>query len=597
MNVRIAVICVTVLVLSLRAQGRPDVGRPSKDTLPAREKKTGRFSRLLYQTISVTPRDKEAEMRAAKADQEYFEQFAGKKIGDIRIVRENVFNPHSKVWGERKTNAMHRITQESKIRRDLFIKPGDRFDPLLVTNIRQLIRSRSYIADANIRVIPATPDSSVVDLIVTTRDRWTIGIDLNSQSDGNTYFELYDDNILGWGNKLSVKTYFNWKNWSYGGNLFEYENPNILGSFVEGRIIAGKGFNYSDYGAEFKKEFIRPSDYTLGGYGYYRREPIDIDPLDSTINTSLAKWGVWGGKSFYIKNLKSSFFITAHYNTVLHRERPEVSQSLNPYFHNENLVLFNTGFYKEQFRTSSLIYGYGVNEDIPYGYQFSLTGGPSWGEFGNRWYLGGKFSAGNFTSFGYLRWSFALGSYLNNRDGRFYRTALVSNLNWFSNLMGKGRYRVRQFIDVNLTRGWNRMDGYRESFGFEDNAELRGLGEEIYGNNRLVVNSETVVFTPWHLYQFRFALYGFADLGILGYNGNLFKNGFYSTIGIGVRIKNEHLIFRTINIRLGFAVGRTGLLNANYFHINTEDKRQPIRYRPQKATVTDYEDNTWYGWD
>ena len=90
------------------------------------------------------------------------------------------------------------------------------------------------------------------------------------------------------------------------------------------------------------------------------------------------------------------------------------------------------------------------------------------------------------------------------------------------------------------------MDGYRESFGFEDNAELRGLGEEIYGNNRLVVNSETVVFTPWHLYQFRFALYGFADLGILGYNGNLFKNGFYSTIGIGVRIKNEHLIFRTI---------------------------------------------------
>ena len=142
MNVRIAVICVTVLVLSLRAQGRPDVGRPSKDTLPAREKKTGRFSRLLYQTISVTPRDKEAEMRAAKADQEYFEQFAGKKIGDIRIVRENVFNPHSKVWGERKTNAMHRITQESKIRRDLFIKPGDRFDPLLVTNNRQLIRSR-----------------------------------------------------------------------------------------------------------------------------------------------------------------------------------------------------------------------------------------------------------------------------------------------------------------------------------------------------------------------------------------------------------------------------------------------------------------------
>ena len=91
------------------------------------------------------------------------------------------------------------------------------------------------------------------------------------------------------------------------------------------------------------------------------------------------------------------------------------------------------------------------------------------------------------------------------------------------------------------------------------------------------------------------ALYGFADLGILGYNGNLFKNGFYSTIGIGVRIKNEHLIFRTINIRLGFAVGRTGLLNANYFHINTRQHRSGTGRKKRPSPITRTIPGT--GWD
>ena len=84
-------------------------------------------------------------------------------------------------------------------------------------------------------------------------------------------------------------------------------------------------------------------------------------------------------------------------------------------------------------------------------------------------------------------------------------------------------------------------------------------------------------------------------MGLLGYDGNLFNNGFYSTFGVGVRIKNEHLIFRTINIRLGIALGKNGWLGMQYFHISTEDKRQPLRFIPEKATAIDYNADRDYG--
>lgn len=333
------------------------------------------------------------------------------------------------------------------------------------------------------------PDTSTVDLIVTTRDKWTISLDAEVSSNGNSFVKLYDDNILGWGHMFAISTYINYKNGHYGGNVFEYENPNIMGTFFSGRLIAGHGFDHTDYGAEIKKEFIRPTDYGAGASFYYQKEPIGIYPLDSTVQSRDREWNLWFGKSRYIRGLNSSFFFTGRYNDLRFTQRPDVADTLNPYFHNKRSVLLSVGLYRERFRTSNLIYGYGVNEDIAYGFRFTLTGGHTWGEFGNRWYVGGDFSAGYFTSFGYMRWSIELGSYINTRDGKFYRTALVSNINYFSNLLGTGRYKVRQFLNFNYTRGWNRLDGFRESIGFVDEARLRGLREDVYGCHRLVGTS------------------------------------------------------------------------------------------------------------
>lgn len=50
---------------------------------------------------------------------------------------------------------------------------------------------------------------------------------------------LSDANIFGSGNKLKFMTNFSRKDFSYGGNMVEYEIPNLLGTFYTAEIAEG----------------------------------------------------------------------------------------------------------------------------------------------------------------------------------------------------------------------------------------------------------------------------------------------------------------------------------------------------------------------
>lgn len=561
----------------------------------ATEKKQGGLISTVMKTVAASPRDSLAERLAAEQEQQYFERFAGRTVGEITIIRKNVFED-GKSWLERAGNRVHITTREWVIRKDLLFGSGDKVDAQLIIRNKQLIRSRNYIADVRFVVIPLPSDTTTVDIYVITRDTWTISLDMRVRGDGRTYIELFDDDLLGLGHSFGVRTYFNWKTFDYGGNLFRYSVPNLLGTFLDMHLVAGKGFDNSDFGGEVNKDFILPEDFAGGVSAFYIKEPIELFPLDSTVSAKYQTGDIWGGKSFYMKGLHNSLYFTGRFLHQRFIRRPEVTAELNPFFHNQNMILANVGLYRERLRLANLIFGYGVEEFIAYGYRFGITMGYLWGEFGHRGYLGGEVSAGAFFNFGYLGGQFEIGSYINQSNGKFYRSALKSHINFFSNLMGNGAYRVRQFVNLYAVKGWNRVEGYRERVAFRNNGDLRGLvdrvngrhGDRISGLNSLVLNSETVVFTPWNVANFRFAMFGYNDLGLIGDNGNMFRNDFYTTFGVGVRIKNERLIFSTINIRLAVAVSKKGFIDSHYIGVSTADRLNEIRYRPNKATVLDY---------
>ena len=115
---------------------------------------------------------------------------------------------------------------------------------------------------------------------------------------------------------------------------------------------------------------------------------------------------------------------------------------------------------------------------------------------------------------------FSLGSSIDRASGRWSRSAVDVDLRWFSPLFIMGRSRVRQFLMLNYTQGWNRDTGNDESIRFTRRNGLQALKEHVIGTNRTVLNTETVFFTPWQPLGFRIAFFGFADFGLIGRSPN-----------------------------------------------------------------------------
>ena len=169
------------------------------------------------------------------------------------------------------------------------------------------------------------------------------------------------------------------------------------------------------------------------------------------------------------------------------------------------------------------------------------------------------------------------------------RSAVDVDLRWFSNLLSVRRSRIRQFLSLNYTQGWNRGRGNDESIRFTTSNGLQMLDEYLIGTNRMVLNTETVFFTPYQPLGFRIALFGFADFGLIGYSSNIFRNDFVSTIGVGARLRNERLVFNTVQIQLGVALGKKGLLACDYFDLSNYTRLEQYRYRPTRPEIVPFE--------
>lgn len=516
------------------------------------------------------------------------EPYAGKTIGSISIERAQVFDEGGN-WLERAGNNTHMLTRERVIRRDLLFHTGDTLDPQLVVRNKQLLRSRSYIADVEIVVQTDTLDTTQVHLTVKTRDSWTISVDGALHSEGHTMVGISDANILGSGNSLKVMTNFSRKDFSYGGNMVEYEIPNLLGTFYTADFAAGRDFYNSTLELGMRKEFLRPTDYELGAtYSDNKAKRYMIEE-DSSELVKERNLDVWGGYSHYLRGIRSSIYLTGRYNYRRVSLRPPVAVDYNPALHDQDVLLFGAGLYRERFYTANMVYGFGSREYLATGYKAELLSGYSWGEFKDAMYLGLNYETGGFTRVGYVMGGVTLGSYIDLESGMWRQSAVDVDLRWFSNLFLFRRSRIRQFLAFNYTQGWNRVAGSDESIRFTRENGLQALDEYVIGTNRMIINTETVVFTPYQPLGFRIAFFGFADFGLLGYSPNIFKNNFFTSFGFGVRLRNERLVFNTIQIRLGLALGKHGLVESEYFRLSNATRLEQYRYRPTRPEIVGFE--------
>ena len=128
---------------------------------------------------------------------------SGAVIGAIRLDRQNVFDLSIKEENNRLyrlANRWHVLTREDVIRQQLLFRPGEPYSHRLIVESERLLRRNPYFYDASIRV--ERHADGVVDLVVSTRDVWTLvpGISVSRKGGENrARVSISEQNLMGTG--------------------------------------------------------------------------------------------------------------------------------------------------------------------------------------------------------------------------------------------------------------------------------------------------------------------------------------------------------------------------------------------------------------
>ena len=167
----------------------------------------------------------------------------GAKIGTIDIEVEDIFdprNPGERAAPYRWANDLHLRTHKDAIRSQLLFVEQQPYSHQKVAETERLLRGRRYLYDAWIEPACYHPADRTVDLHVRVRDVWSLnpGFSFSRKGGANRAgLQIEDQDFMGRGELLSVS----WgKNVDRSSMLFLYEDPQLLGSWWQGR------FAYSD---------------------------------------------------------------------------------------------------------------------------------------------------------------------------------------------------------------------------------------------------------------------------------------------------------------------------------------------------------------
>ena len=124
-------------------------------------------------------------------------------IGKIVLDKQDVFdlsNPKENNWIYRLANKWHIVTTDHVITRQMLLEPGDEYSKRLADESERILRRNTYFYDVSIKPINHTDGR--VDLLVTTKDVWTLnpGFSISRKGGENkTVIDIEDLNLFGRG--------------------------------------------------------------------------------------------------------------------------------------------------------------------------------------------------------------------------------------------------------------------------------------------------------------------------------------------------------------------------------------------------------------
>ena len=528
---------------------------------------SSRWIRELKNIIIVSPKKELVDSFNIQSPSNIYIGAEGHTISSIRIVRLKPFGTsvtdsvtHDVKWFGKVGNTIHVNTNELIIRNALMFSEGEKVNTTSLAYSERYLRRLKFVDDARVTAIPISTDEA--EVIVVVQDNFPYSVDFGTNFSSRINYAITNYNIIGLGFELNAGAFMDTQKDHLMGYEAKLRLPNIGRSFVSFQVDYLDKYENQRYGFTLRRDFYTPVTKYAGHLAFYNAqtpvryfEPTSEHRSIIPIIIRYHHLDMWLGRSFQIDNNQNSkqhknFTISLGVQQMYFTDKPAHSADHYYKFQNRTTYLSSLTYSQQAFYKANLIYNFGRTEDIPYGYQLSIVGGKEVNQAYNRPYLGANFSSGYFIpKLGYLSGMASYGSFFRNGQDQ---GIINLEMNYFTNLYVLGRFRSRTFINGQYTRQLHNplhdqliIDGEHGIPGFRNDSVL--------GRHRLNFSVEQNFFTPWNLYEFRFVLYAFAYLSWLGgYDEPTLLSPLYSSFGIGVRIRNNRLVFSTLQIQFAF---------------------------------------------
>ncbi|MCF8222081.1 MAG: hypothetical protein K9J25_02960 [Bacteroidales bacterium] len=562
------------------------------DSLKARAQKK-KFTSFLYDIVVIPP----ARLNPSKINKKNIDNFAdhdGKRIRHIYVKRLNVFgttvaDPESSLKNEKNffLNKTHIKTREAVIRSYLIFDENDTLTPNRLSESERLLRKLPYIYDARIIIVPVSRED--VDIMVITKDVYSLGLMTEIHGYNVGKVSLFEKNMVGLGHELQLEVPYDYRKYNSAGFSASYEMKNISQTMIDAKLSYRNAFMRRIRKVEVKRDFL--TAYTQYAGGISIRESNILEDLDTLLvpePVESSNIDFWLGRSFLLNDINfTRAVISARYVNNNVWERPEISSNSYYRYQKYNLYLASLSFVSQRFYKANLIYNYGRNEDIPYGGMLEMTYGKEYNEFSPRDYFSIKSAFGSFVpGAGYFYGRGQVSAFVKNNMTE--QGLLNFNLNYISDLYDMKSYKLRLFATLDYKRGFFRFDD--EYLFVRDGYGIRGFkNDSIKPDQRIYLNLETVAFSKMFVYGFRLAFFGFADMVLYSRGSRFYEyQNMVSGFGIGLRVRNDNLVFNTFQIRFGIYPGAPP--GSILQHVDVEGERllDPPGFDPGPPGITKF---------
>lgn len=545
-----------------------------QDKIKPPRKKSHFFSKIFQKvksSITVTPQDSsiKAPVLNTKSVVPFIEH-QGKIIRSVytqEIGFEEIFNDTSQIliyYGSRILNALHTDTYDWVIRHNLFIKEGTKLNPYLLADNERYLRSLEFIQDARVFVRPIKGTKDSVDVVVITKDLFSITGSLDFSGINRQRITAGESNLAGAGQKVQVTVLHDISRTPKYGYDFMYAKNSILHSFITGTVGYSRisnertGLdNVQSFYLQLNRPLVSPYSRFAGGFDLRFNQSHNLYALPDSLfyNYKNSSVDVWTGYNIGLKRLlknnnsRNRTFVAARYVRNSFVQKPfQIGESFNNLFNNTNAVLGEVTFFRQEFYKTNYIYGFGTTEDVPYGYNIAVTAGwyrqlnlarPYFGINANRYIAAEK---GKFMQI-FLR----SGIFVDK--GRLDDASIFAGGSLYSRLYLFRSFKMRQYLKYSYTRLFNPV--VYDPLRIDNSLGIPYFNaDSVRGSQRISMYTETFFFAKYKLLGFQLAPFVFANASLLtGQNKSFSKSDIYSGVGAGLRARNVNLIFATAELR------------------------------------------------